>query len=147
MGPPCLQPPPLPRLPRAGLLVDIRARTSVPVTRALSAQPGQQWRRRGVCLRGRLDLELHQGPSFTASLPRRRREPPGHACPSPVPRGPGRNPQLPGFVATSPRRHCACASGERCASVEPMGSLPRLRPRSWTCLYGNLLHSSPRLAC
>lgn len=119
---------PFPDCPGPASLWTFALEHQLPVTRALSAQPGQQWRRRDGCLRGRFDLELHQGLSFSASLPGRSREPPGHACPSRVPRGPGRNPQLPGFASTSPRRHCACASEDRCASVEPMGSRTRAFP-------------------
>lgn len=136
---------PFPASPRPGLPVDTLGDIST-CRSAPSTQHGQQWRRRGRRLRGRLDPELHGGLSFTAFLSGRSREPPGRASPRSVPRGPGRNPQSLGFAATSPRRHCACATGTlrvQRANEKLNPRLPIPSPWPWTCLHGNLLHPSP----
>ncbi|KAL0598375.1 hypothetical protein AAY473_033738 [Plecturocebus cupreus] len=53
---------------------------------------------------------------------------PGAARSSPVLRSPAQKPQRLCFAATSPRRHCACAPGERCAPSEPIGARPAASP-------------------
>lgn len=126
MRPPCLQPPPLPSLVQswAGLPVNTRARTSYlslgPVGAAgatmAAACRAPPWQ---IRLRAAQGTQLHRFPPW---------EEPGASKTrffQPGPQRPGRNPQLLGFAETSPRRHCACASGERCASVEPMGNRTR----------------------
>lgn len=115
--------------------------------------PGQQWRRGLRRLRGGLSPALQRGlwlrhfPSLesTKRVSAKNREF------QPVLRSPARQPPRLGFAATSPRHHCACAGGERCAPAEPIGScssaLLRFSLVPWICLHGNLLCPSLGLAC
>lgn len=91
--------------------------------------PGQQWRRGHRRLRGGLSQSpAAEGPVIPPLpfLGNHKVSRPGAASSSPVLRSPGRPPPLLGFAATSPRRHCACARGERCAPAEPIRSCVRL---------------------
>lgn len=82
--------------------------------------PGQQWRL-ALRLRGGLSSALQRGlrpPRLVPEGTEPRPEPPVQ----PGPRKPGPEPPSPGSAVTSPRRHCACAQGGRCAPAEPIGS-------------------------